>query len=505
MSELSDLLTALPVPERRTGFWDELEARLAAVDAETRSGVAIAPLSVDAVPDEQEPSRPARRRRTRVAVLAAAAAAAAAVIIGLAITDDDPSPSTVVTDIPTTLAPPSTAAPTTAPPTDPGPDLADPVGPGGPLVAQPIAGDEELLESIGPHGYGPESSTWHKDALYLLTDAQVLRTSNGIDWQVAADLADLGEVDWQSIHHTNDSLVLLRTDRAVADDHSHAPCLGEIGPVAHVASSSDGDTWTTATLDLPDGIIEALELGACVDVITGLLASGELTVVTSEFRISMNEDVYSGLTGRAFDQAEYDAARAALDEVTATHFGGSSEPVFVLSSQDGETWNPVEPTGPLANDAGFFGAVTTSEGFYLLNPPVGTIEFSSDLINWQVVEDGVTELPYLRAWGDTTVVNMRDGRLLGSGEQLLPADQLGSEWYWYGGEFGLLGRRGGDPQSNEGLFIGERGWSLWDEPAGLMGGAFIAMGDDFLILSDFIEGGEDDPPDVAAIYALSYE
>ena len=34
MSELSDLLTSLPVPDHRASFWEELEARLAVVDTE---------------------------------------------------------------------------------------------------------------------------------------------------------------------------------------------------------------------------------------------------------------------------------------------------------------------------------------------------------------------------------------------------------------------------------------------------------------------------------------
>ncbi|MDW3219636.1 MAG: hypothetical protein R8F63_13570 [Acidimicrobiales bacterium] len=118
MSDLSDLLRELSVPEHAPDFWTRLESQIDAVDAtESARQRRLAPVpETELVVVEPDPGEPAPHRlRRRALLIAAAAATVLAVLFGLGELADDGAPAPTITDedLPTTTTRASTTTTTT--------------------------------------------------------------------------------------------------------------------------------------------------------------------------------------------------------------------------------------------------------------------------------------------------------------------------------------------------------------------------------------------------------
>ena len=287
------------------------------------------------------------------------------------------------------------------------------------------------------------------------------------------------------------------------------------------AVSTDAAVWTPALIESPPAVSEVLDLGACLSIRATVLAGAGRFVVATKIEASFDPTSYARrvladlrpdletgwpppvatdestipdefqfgteLVERPYSVEEYEDARNRFEDVASDSLGPDATLSLVWESTDGLSWTSVEPSGPLTVDGSLQGAVATAGGFYAANLLAGTIEFSADLVNWQVLERGVEALPDFTVWGDD-VVWLQQRRVVGTDRVVLPEspeDAGARARDWVGGEFGLIGMK--DQQPADITIVDSLGSTQWPIPTELVEPQFTSpsiggVGDDFAVL-----------------------
>ena len=242
MSELSTLLAALPVPDHRPGFWEELEARLATVDAGNAADTSVTQLrNVDAGDIALDELHHRRSRRWLIATAAAAAIMALITsIIGLSALNDDDAPT--ITDTTTTLQPAPTTSLTTTTSTTLSSveDDVAPVPADSNLPELTVMGDRLSFGSAGESLFAFETAG---------PGPPLLRSVDGIVWEAVSE-ASMRTPEGVSPSWFSDPLT--RGFHPVAFEATepwvHVVETDDDRARARIWSSSNGDSWTLAEI-----------------------------------------------------------------------------------------------------------------------------------------------------------------------------------------------------------------------------------------------------------------